>query len=127
MNQDCVLYFSNNCCYCKDLLTTLNKNVKLRDRCKLISVDNGGAPPQIKSVPTLMVFNLPQPLIGENVFKWIDEQIKSQFTQQSPQQPQFQPPPNSIPPNFSQVQPPQKVDASPSANGVPKAWHGRQH
>ncbi len=80
---------SNFCMYCKELLVEINKN-NVQNEINFISVDRDGTnnpviPPYVNSVPTLIVQGEPSPIIGENVFKWIEKlKTKTQTSKDGP-------------------------------------------
>ena len=69
-----VLYYSNFCINCKDFMNILCK-APIYNKFTKINVSEGtvNIPPFIKSVPTILVPNSSKPLVGEEVFKWLEE------------------------------------------------------
>jgi hypothetical protein len=69
-----ILYYSNYCINCKEFMNILCKN-PLYNKFKKINVSDGSAniPPFVKNVPTILVPNYNHPLVGEDVFKWLEE------------------------------------------------------
>ena len=69
-----ILYYSNYCINCKEFINILCKN-PLYNKFKKINVSDGSAniPPFVKNVPTILVPNYSNPLVGEDVFKWLEE------------------------------------------------------
>jgi glutaredoxin-related protein len=69
-----ILYYSNYCINCKEFMNILCKN-PLYNKFKKINVSDGSAniPPFVKNVPTILVPNYSNPLVGEDVFKWLEE------------------------------------------------------
>jgi len=82
-----ILFYSNYCQHSKKLLILLQK-AGWYNRIKLINIDEGKfkIPRAITSVPTMIIPNSNQPLIGEDVFKWVDQNILQRQKQQQPQQ-----------------------------------------
>ena len=79
---------SNYCMYCKELLVEINKH-NIQDEFQIISVDRDNTntpviPPYVTSVPTLIVQGEPQPIVGENVFKWLETLKTKQSSGEGP-------------------------------------------
>ncbi len=77
MTDKHLLFYSSERCEYSDLFLKKIKNENLLDEFKLIDVlalhRNGmKIPPEITSTPTIIVKNMPKPLIGEEAFNWID-------------------------------------------------------
>lgn len=70
-----ILFYSNRCIHCNKLINIIN-NKTLQDKFKYISVDDNTIkiPEIIKSVPTLIVKGINKPLIGKEVFLWLESQ-----------------------------------------------------
>ena len=67
-----ILYYSNYCINCKEFINILCKN-SIYSNFKKINVSvNRNYPSIIKSVPTIIVPNIERPLIGEEVFQWLE-------------------------------------------------------
>lgn len=68
-----ILFYSDRCMYCANLLRLI-KQIQTEQNYKFICVDN----PQIKlpeiitDVPTLVVKGMNRPLVGKEVFTWIE-------------------------------------------------------
>jgi hypothetical protein len=73
-DNDYVLFYSNNCDYCKEFLIRLSKlNVEIFNTFLKICVDNNpNLPPSINSVPTIIIPSHEYPLTGDSVFMWLD-------------------------------------------------------
>ena len=71
-----VLFFSRKCPSCQNLMKIL-ENEQLISNFKLFCVDDnkGNIPPFIKMVPTMIVANVPKPLVAQETFNWV-QQIK---------------------------------------------------
>lgn len=74
-NQN-IIFYSKSCKTCANLFETLN-NERLLKYFKLICVDDclTEISKQIRTVPTMLVYNVNKPLEGSDTFKWI-EQLK---------------------------------------------------
>ena len=70
-----VLFYSNNCEHSKKFLLDLMKSTA-NDLVRKICVDNKGVkiPSVIKSVPTLVARGINRPLVGEQVFSWLENE-----------------------------------------------------
>jgi hypothetical protein len=70
-----ILFFSDNCFHCTNLINLIHTS-KTFDNYKFISVDNPSIkiPEIIEKVPTLIVKGMNKPLIGKEVFNWIQSQ-----------------------------------------------------
>lgn len=70
-----VLFYSNNCNHSKTFLVNLMKT-KINDSVKKICVDGNDIklPSVIKSVPTLIARGINRPLVGEQVFAWLENE-----------------------------------------------------
>lgn len=65
-----LLFYSDNCEFCKKLLEYLDKyNIKFM--FNLINIDNSEAPKDIDIVPTIIDTELNQPLKGKKVFEYL--------------------------------------------------------
>jgi hypothetical protein len=74
-----VLFYSKNCAHSKKFLEALVKNASLNSVIRKVSVDNPDQqriPPLVTSVPTLIVRGLNRPLVGEQVFSWLENETK---------------------------------------------------
>lgn len=73
-----VLFYSKNCAHSKKFLEALIKNASLSSVIRKVSVDNPEQriPPMVTSVPTLIVRGLNRPLVGEQVFSWLENETK---------------------------------------------------
>lgn len=67
-----ILFYSTKCQTCHNLITLLN-NEGILARFKMISLEKDGHlfPKQIQIVPTLIVAEVPTPLVAEAAFKWL--------------------------------------------------------
>jgi len=70
-----VLFYSNNCEHSKTFLVNLMKT-KLNDYVKKVCVDGNTMrlPSVVKSVPTLIARGINRPLVGEQVFAWLENE-----------------------------------------------------
>jgi hypothetical protein len=70
-----VLFYSNNCDHSKKFLIDLMKS-NVNDLVRKICVDNKGVkiPSVIKNVPTLVARGINRPLVGEQVFAWLENE-----------------------------------------------------
>ena len=86
-----ILFYSNYCQHSKNLLILLQK-AGWYNRIKLINIDEGKfkIPRAITSVPAMIIPNSNQPLIGEDVFKWVDQNLLQRQRQQQQQKQQSQ-------------------------------------
>jgi len=52
-----ILFYSNKCLHCKELLTLLYKDVELNQKFTKINIDNNGIkiPPYVKAVPSAII------------------------------------------------------------------------
>jgi hypothetical protein len=71
-----VLFYSNNCDHSKTFITNLMKT-KLNDFVRKICVDGNNVkiPSVVKSVPTLIARGINRPLVGDQVFAWLENEI----------------------------------------------------
>jgi hypothetical protein len=71
-----VLFYSNNCDHSKTFITNLMKT-KLNDFVRKICVDGSNVkiPSVVKSVPTLIARGINRPLVGDQVFAWLENEI----------------------------------------------------
>lgn len=77
-----IIFYSRRCRMCQDLLVLL-KNTNFLHYFSLLCIDdNIYIPPEIKKVPTMIVYNINRPLVANEIFKWIHTTIKIQ--QQTP-------------------------------------------
>ena len=69
-----ILYYSNYCINCKEFMNILCKT-PIYNKFTKINVSEGivNIPPFLKSVPTITVPTHNTPLVGEEVFKWLEE------------------------------------------------------
>ena len=76
-NSDYILFYSNKCLHCKELLTLLYKDAELNQKFTKINIDNNGIkiPPYVKVVPTAIINTNGQPnlLAGNAIFKWFNQ------------------------------------------------------
>jgi len=70
-----VLFFSNNCEHSKTFLVNLMKT-KINDLVRKVCVDGNTMklPSVVKSVPTLIARGINRPLVGEQVFAWLENE-----------------------------------------------------
>ena len=76
MDNNNILFYSNKCKYCKDMIQLITK-VDDINSYKLICIDNNKNFPYIQRVPTLLIPDLEKPIVGVNAFNWI--KTKTQF------------------------------------------------
>jgi len=69
-----ILYYSNYCINCKEFINILCKSPLYSQFTKINVSSNTSFPNFVKSVPTIVVPNIQRPLVGEEVFKWLEEQ-----------------------------------------------------
>uniref|UniRef100_A0A6C0LYQ3 Glutaredoxin domain-containing protein n=1 Tax=viral metagenome TaxID=1070528 RepID=A0A6C0LYQ3_9ZZZZ len=67
-----LLFYSNKCEYCQQLLKTIKDNHLTG--FKFIDVDKIRVPDSITQVPTLAIKSYNKPLVGKQVFDWIESQ-----------------------------------------------------
>lgn len=65
-----ILFYSQTCQYCQQIIDIIQQK-QLRD-IKMINVDVVDVPDSINQVPTLIVKGFIKPLIGKQVFDWIN-------------------------------------------------------
>lgn len=65
-----IIFYSNNCEYCKKLLNYLEKN-NIQNIFKLINIDTTDVPENIDIVPTIIDTELNQPLKGKKAFEYL--------------------------------------------------------
>lgn len=65
-----ILFYSQSCQYCTQIIQTIRQ--KQIGIIKMINVDVVSVPDSITQVPTLIVKGFIKPLIGKQVFDWID-------------------------------------------------------
>lgn len=68
-----ILYYSNYCINCKEFINILCKN-PIYSSFKKINVSNKNVsfPSFVKSVPTILVPKVKKPLVGKEVFEWLE-------------------------------------------------------
>lgn len=70
-----ILFYSNKCNYSLKIIEIIN-SLKIND-IKFICVDNNtNLPSKLEKVPTLIIPEINQPLVGNNAFKWFELQQK---------------------------------------------------
>lgn len=69
-----ILYYSKYCINCKEFLNILVKNTALYQKFEKVDVQKSRRPVFLKVVPTIIVPNIPRPLEGSNVFRWLEQQ-----------------------------------------------------
>lgn len=75
-NQNILFYSSVGCLYSEQILKKI-KDEKLIDNFKLINVyelykSGKQIPSEITETPTMIIYNIPKPLVGAEAFDWID-------------------------------------------------------
>ena len=77
-DNDYILFYSNKCLHCKELLNLLSKDVQINQKFTKINVDNPNIkiPPYVKSVPTAIipVNGSPNLVSGSQIFNWFNKQ-----------------------------------------------------
>ena len=75
-NGDYILFYSNKCLHCKELLTLLSKDVVINQKFTKVNIDNSNIkiPPYVKSVPSAIITSNNQPslMVGTQIFKWFN-------------------------------------------------------
>jgi hypothetical protein len=86
-----ILFYSNNCSFCKSFLAELYKS-PINDIIRKICVDkdNIKIPQFITSVPTLIIKGINRPLVGDQASAWLQQGSKGQGNGQGPSQTQAQ-------------------------------------
>ena len=75
-----ILFYSNHCHHCKQLLQLVQSS-QLSSQLKQICIDNiprHRIPASVKSVPTVVVSGSLTTLVGQEAFKWIQEQVQKE-------------------------------------------------
>ena len=80
MNDAQILFYSNKCKYCRDLIKILS-NESLIPKTLICTDNNLNLPKDITQTPTLIVSNINEPLVGKKAFEWV--KTKKQFNQPS--------------------------------------------
>ena len=78
-----MLYYSNFCINCKDFINILCKHPLYEQFIKINVSANKNYPPFVKSVPTILVPGITKPLVGREVFKWLENISKQESKQYS--------------------------------------------
>lgn len=65
-----ILFYSNNCVFCKKIIIYINKN-NLTNQFKLVNIDTTEIPKDIKIVPTIIDTDLNQIMEGKNAFEYL--------------------------------------------------------
>lgn len=77
MENNNILFYSNKCTFCKQIIHLINETDDIRSY-KLICIDNNSVNfPYIQRVPTLLISEYKKPIVGINAFNWINS--KNQF------------------------------------------------
>jgi hypothetical protein len=97
-----VLFYSNKCIHCKNLMNQMNKN-NIKSKFNFFCIDDNynKIPSSIKSVPSILFKDNNTILVGKSVFNWLNEQT------------------TNTPSQNEQNQEPQNQDG-------PLAWHGAE-
>ena len=72
-----LLFYSSHCNHCQQLLQNI-KQSQIQDSLQQICIDKlprHRIPANVKNVPTLVIAGEMQPLVGQNVFKWVQQKI----------------------------------------------------
>lgn len=76
-DSEYILFYSNKCIHCKELLTILYKDVELNQKITKLNIDSSNfkIPPYVKSVPTAIITQNGQAsvLVGTAIFKWYNQ------------------------------------------------------
>jgi len=78
-----MLYYSNFCINCKDFINVLCKNPIYSRFIKINVSAKTNFPPFIKSVPTILVPGYTKPLVGREVFNWLENLSKKETKKQN--------------------------------------------
>lgn len=85
-DNDYILFYSNRCLHCKELITLLYKDQELNQKFTKINIDTGNVkiPPYVKSVPTAIIpqNGQPQLMVGTAIFKWYNQRHSKTVEQQ---------------------------------------------
>ena len=73
-----ILFYSNFCTYCKDVINRISKT-SINDNIVYICVDdrNIKLPPFVQAVPTIYLINEKQIIVDENIDKWIKSKTET--------------------------------------------------
>ena len=86
MNNQHILFYSERCPHCEKFYNLLQITRKL-SLFRLVCVDKlQRVPKGITSVPTIIIPGYNTPLVGDNVFNWLESQRQPQFQRQSQNQ-----------------------------------------
>lgn len=77
-----ILYYSKYCINCKEFLNILVKDTELYQSFQKVDVQKNKRPMFLKVVPTIVVPNVPRPLEGSDVFRWLDRQSQKKNTEE---------------------------------------------
>ncbi len=73
--QNYIVFYSNQCCYSKEFLSKLYKNVDMYRKFVKVNIDSyqGKIPPYVKNVPTIIVPGQGKNniYVGDDVFNWL--------------------------------------------------------
>lgn len=81
-NQIGILFYSRNCRACQQLINMMSSENML-PYFELFCIDNNNViPPQITTVPTMIIYNIKKMLVAEETFKWLQQfkYIRQQMT-----------------------------------------------
>ena len=86
-NNDYILFYSNKCEFCRDLITLFKNTPSIGERFQKVNIDNGNVkiPPYVKSVPTaiLPIDGKAQLFVGKQIFQWYKKvNVKATVKQQ---------------------------------------------
>jgi hypothetical protein len=98
-----ILFYSHKCPYCTKLMLDIQKK-NIQGMLKFVCVDDVRAPPMITQVPTLVIKHCTKPMVGKDVFNWVNNHTF------------FNIPTNNINQGAANARP--KVDSSLSYNRV---------
>lgn len=68
-----ILYYSNYCGNCKEFMNNLCKTEYYQRFVKIDITSSSNRPKFIKFTPTIVVPEIPKPLIGEDAFNWLEK------------------------------------------------------
>ncbi len=81
MTNNNILFYSNKCNYCTQIIHLINKIDDINSY-KLICIDdNINKFPYIQRVPTLLISEYKKPIVGINAFNWINS--RNQFNKKT--------------------------------------------
>ena len=112
-NNKYILFYSDRCPHSKEFILQLNK-MQILDKFITINVLTNKVPQIIKSVPTILVPNVQDPLDGDKAFFWLENCYKGLQQQKTPQQ--YQRPPQQYQQKTKQDSDPNTLHCNPFLN-----------